>query len=102
MAVGSSPFPTEYFLSGENITGFPQGGNGNIVVVVVVVVDVEASRGEAPNNHEDLYQCPSVAPGTETANYCPYPLNLISRLEFYSFSVDISTKFCLDVRYHDP
>jgi hypothetical protein len=29
----------------------PQGRNANEVVAIVADVDVEASRGEAPNNH---------------------------------------------------
>lgn len=33
-------------------TGFPQGRNANVVVVEVVVVDIQADRGEAPNNDE--------------------------------------------------
>jgi hypothetical protein len=55
-----------------------------------------------PTTTKDLYQYPSEAPEAETTNSCPHLLNFIWRREFYSFSLDIGTKFCLDVRYHDP
>ena len=48
------------------MTRFPQTTHAVVLVVVVVVVDVEAARGEAPNNHaRDLYRYPSLAPGPE-------------------------------------
>ncbi|MBF8262704.1 MAG: hypothetical protein HW387_369 [Parachlamydiales bacterium] len=32
------------------LTGFPPARDADVLVVVVVVVDVQARRGEAPNN----------------------------------------------------
>jgi hypothetical protein len=65
-----------------DITGFPQQANAVVVVVKVVVVDIEAGRGEAPNDDEGkLYQRPSIAPELETVIYCPHPLYFIRRQE---------------------
>ena len=58
--------------------GFPQGSHAVVVVVEVVVVDVEAARGEAPNNDlRSLCRRPSEAPGGRNSNL------LSSSLVFY-------------------
>lgn len=46
MAVGLSPFPAEFSLSGDNITSFPEARDANIAVVV----EVEAVRRNPPSN----------------------------------------------------
>jgi len=85
------------------IAGFPQARNADVLVVVVVVVDVQAARGEAPNHPKGTSA--DVHPQHQSQKQyfiCPHPLYFIRRLELLrSFSPDISTKFCLDARYHD-
>ena len=83
----------------------PQGPNTNVIVaVVVVVVDVQAARGEAPNN--DQRTCTDVHPSHQSQKqhiYLPPSLELYleTRALYNSFSQDIGTKFHLDTRYPD-
>ena len=42
------------------VTGFPEARDADVIVVVVVVVDVQAARGEAPNN--DQWTCADIHP----------------------------------------
>ena len=87
------------------MTRFPQSTHADVSVVVVVVVDVEAARGEAPNNHaRDLYRYPSLAPGPGIL-FSVGPLLVFypetKAIKTPSHQV-IGTKFCVDARYHGP
>jgi hypothetical protein len=67
------------------VTEFPQGAAADVVIVKVVVVDVEAGRGEAPNNKGEGI-CADIHPehqGKKTAvdDFCP--LYFIGRLELF-------------------
>ncbi|NGX59057.1 MAG: hypothetical protein KR126chlam3_00201 [Chlamydiae bacterium] len=57
------------------VTGFPKAHNADIIVVVVVLVDVQATRGEAPNNDKWTYaDIHPVAPKPEAVFHLPLPL----------------------------